>query len=388
MGLGLLAPLGLAALAALVVPILLHLVRRLELTRTEFAALRWIGARTRPERRLRLERPWLLLLRLALLAALALLLARPVWESAPTASGEGWILVAPGVTRAAARAAAEGLNGEWRWLAPGFPSFEQASPARVPLASLLREADARLPAGQPLRVIVPAEVAGVDGERPRLTRVIDWYVVPGRMAEGSDRPAGSWQLMVRHAPEATGALRYLRAVVAAFNADEPGCCSLDIAPLDAPIPAGARRLAWLGPQTAALQEWIEHGGVALVSAAGGSSGEPLWRDAAGRVLARSIPRGQGRVIALGGALAPSDLPLLLDADFPQRLRAAFDGPALPPDRATAAQARPTTGDAVMRAASPDPARLRPLDPWLAMLAALLFLAERLVATRRRAESGS
>jgi hypothetical protein len=237
-------------------------------------------------------------------------------------------------------------------------------------------------------VIVPAEVAGVDGERPRLTRAIDWRVVPGRMAKASDPPPGSWQLVVRHAPAATGALPYLRAAIAAFNVDAPGCCSLDIAPLDVPIPVDARRLAWLGPPTAALDAWIERGGVALVSAADGASGEPLWRDAAGRALARSITRGQGRKIALRGTLTPSDLPLLLDADFPRRLRATFDGPPLPPTRAPAAQARPTTGDAAMSTASADPARWRPLEPWLAMLAALLFLAERLVATRRRRGAGS
>ena len=60
----LLAPLGLAALAALALPLLIHLIRRLELTATEFAALRWISKRVTPRRRLRFERPWLLLLRL------------------------------------------------------------------------------------------------------------------------------------------------------------------------------------------------------------------------------------------------------------------------------------------------------------------------------------
>src|SRR5690606_3770281 len=77
MSLALLAPLGLFALAALALPILVHLVRRIELHATEFAALRWISARVPPRRRIRFERPWLLLLRLLLVALLALLLARP-----------------------------------------------------------------------------------------------------------------------------------------------------------------------------------------------------------------------------------------------------------------------------------------------------------------------
>ena len=80
MSFALLAPVGLAALAACALPILIHLVRRLQLERTEFAALRWIGAESPPRRRIRFERPWLLLVRLLLLVALALLLARPVLE--------------------------------------------------------------------------------------------------------------------------------------------------------------------------------------------------------------------------------------------------------------------------------------------------------------------
>ena len=50
MSIALLAPLGLVALVALVLPILIHLVRRIELTTTEFAALRWIAQRMQPRR--------------------------------------------------------------------------------------------------------------------------------------------------------------------------------------------------------------------------------------------------------------------------------------------------------------------------------------------------
>ena len=101
MSFALLAPLGLAALAALVVPIVIHLVRRLELRTTEFAALRCISERIRPRRRLRFERPWLLLLRLALLALLALLLAKPVLREPPGLAASR-VLVAPAGSAASA----------------------------------------------------------------------------------------------------------------------------------------------------------------------------------------------------------------------------------------------------------------------------------------------
>jgi len=165
MSIALLAPLGLVALVALVLPILIHLVRRIELTTTEFAALRWIAQRMQPRRRVRFERPWLLLLRLALLAALALLLARPVHDVA-TAAAQARVFAAPGADLAVARAAIASPSADWRWLAPGFPRIgDAATPSAVPLASLLREADAGLPVGARLVVVVPEQVAGLDGER-------------------------------------------------------------------------------------------------------------------------------------------------------------------------------------------------------------------------------
>ena len=199
MSLALLAPLGLAALAALVVPIVIHLVRRLELRTTEFAALRWISERIRPRRRLRFERPWLLLLRLALLALLAVLLARPVLTQPPSAQASR-VLVAPGSDLAAARAAVTSSGADWRWLAPGFPSIETPAPTgSVPVASLLREADAALPASATLAVVVPEQLAGLDGERPILAHAVGWHVVPGRMTSHDATPPNTkYEIAVRN----------------------------------------------------------------------------------------------------------------------------------------------------------------------------------------------
>ncbi|PBS16923.1 hypothetical protein CMZ81_01460, partial [Lysobacteraceae bacterium NML93-0793] len=78
MSVGLLAPLGLAALAAWLLPLLLHLARRDATRPTPFAALRFLREKPRPRRRLRFDDWPLLLVRLALLALLALWLAWPV----------------------------------------------------------------------------------------------------------------------------------------------------------------------------------------------------------------------------------------------------------------------------------------------------------------------
>ena len=59
------------------------------------------------------------------------------------------------------------------------------------------------------------------------------------------------------------------------------------------------------------------------------------------------------------------MPALLDADFPHRLRALFDGPADTPTRVLATDYAPTRGGATYPVAPSD------LQPWLALLIALL-----------------
>ncbi|AMY09811.1 hypothetical protein LuPra_03037 [Luteitalea pratensis] len=75
---GFLAPIFLAGLAAVAVPIVLHLFRREIAPPVPFTAVRFLQKRTieRQERR-KIQDPWLLLLRIAALALLALAFARP-----------------------------------------------------------------------------------------------------------------------------------------------------------------------------------------------------------------------------------------------------------------------------------------------------------------------
>ena len=385
MSIVLLAPLGLAALVALALPVLIHLVRRLELITTEFAALRWIGERLRPQRRLRFERPWLLLLRLVLLALLALLLARPVWQG-DALSARPWVVIVPGVALADARAAAGSVDAEWHWLAPQFPHADEAVAATgIQFTSLLRELDAELPAGTALTVVVPEQLAGLDGERARLSRSVDWRIVPRRMAEAASSSADRIRIAVRYTRESEASLRYMRAAIAAWNQGEPGRYELDAQPADMPIAEATNWLVWLAPPAPALTRWLEQGGAALVANDADANGQPLWRDAAGRVLASIAFDGGGHRIALHGSLMPTDLPLLLDAEFPDRLRAAFGGAAPAPTRAQAAVVHPRVEAGMTAASARSPASARPLDAWLALLIAGLYLLERFVATRQRAE---
>lgn len=383
MSLGLLFPLGLAALAALLLPLLIHLVRREEQRPTDFAALRWLSARVKPRAKLRFDDLLLLALRLLLVAALALLLARPVLYGG--AGDAPWLLVAPGADPAAAPALPE--NTERRWLAPGFPALDTPRPeTTASVSSLLRQLDADLPAATPVTVLVPAVVVA-DGARPRLARVVDWRVAPLADAPAPTPPAEAddFVFAVRHAPEYEPALRYLRAAARAWRNDEASP-DADVAGTEAALATGTNRLVWLAPGElpATVREWIGAGGQALIDTQTAwplpEAGVVVWRDDEGHALARSAVLGRGRVTQLQQALAPASLPALLEADFPQRLRDLLDGPPTPPRLADAAHHAPVPGGPSF------PESPRELDTPLLWLILALFALERWFATRVRPEA--
>lgn len=454
---GLLLPAGLFALAALALPLLLHLARREEQRPVDFAALRWLSARVRPRRRLRFEERLLLALRLLLVALLALLLARPVL---PLEGGDAaWIVAAPGVAAEALRDARhvgdgvavtadagrdgtgtgtgnadsvgdgrhDGMAIVRRWLAPGFPVLDQA-PAPVSASatiSLLRELDMRMPADTPLVVLVPPVLDGVDAERPRLSRPVQWRVASaGKAAAAGDIGGGTAgtaddadsyssaltpTIIIRDAGNGASA-RYLRAASAAWQeprhgarrddagddsghgsssdhgsdtgdaaVGEPGEVRAAMAPTDLEVHA------WLaaGELPAEAIAWIEAGGTALLAhdtrLAALDRAATLWHDDQGRPLLRGTALGSGHVLQWTRALEPGAMPVLLEADFPHRLRAALQPPP-PPARVLAAEHAPLTGSV-----GPWPQGLRELSPWLALAIALLVLLERWFASGPRRE---
>jgi hypothetical protein len=398
MSLALLLPAGLAALAALLLPLLIHLARRSEQRVTDFAALRWLAPKARPRRKRRFDERLLLCVRLLLLAAIALLLARPVLFGRPDATP--WIVAAPGVPASAIRDLAGDDDGgaRLRWLAPGFPGLDRPPPSKAaPIASLLRQLDTTVPAGAPLTVLVPPVLDGADAQRPVLGRRVDWRVVAATEGEAADKAdpgkasassaTSSPRLVVRHAPDAPG-IRYLRAAGIAWQTGEKtghDDASTDIAEVAQPLPQGATSLAWLapGPLPGAIRDWIRAGGHALLSkdaqAPELAQAAMLWRDEEGEPLARGAAFGRGRIMQLTRPLAPSAMPQLLGADFPRRLRTLFDDPPPAPARVDAREYAPTTG------APPRPESPRPLSPWLVALVAALFALERWLASGPRRE---
>jgi Aerotolerance regulator N-terminal len=372
----LLVPIGLAALAAVIVPLLIHLRRRTEEVPVDFAALRWLDPLPRPRSKLRFDELLLLALRILLIALLALLLARPAvlgWEDkAPR------FLAAPGIDPAAARKLA-GPDAEIRWIAPGFPEVGESKPAPpAQISSLIRQFDAELPPDAALTIFVPPVLSGVDAEPLRLTRKVDWRVVEGTAGAEDADPVPSPILAVRYAEGQGAPVRYLRAAAEAWS-DTPrfeATTGSDVPPRD-------HVLVWLipGPVTQSVTDWVNAGGTALLAdkaeVAMPAASQALWRDTMGRTLVEGGPLGSGRLLRFTQPLVPAAMPDLLAPDFAARLRDLVIAPAPPPARVNAAAFKPNTG------AAPYALPPRELSAWLAVLIALVFLAERLLATRRR-----
>ncbi|WP_298160845.1 BatA domain-containing protein [Brevundimonas sp.] len=373
----LILPAALAALLALAIPVVIHIARRTESRTIDFAALRWLDAAPKPRRSLRIDERLLLASRLLLLALIALWLAAPVlWNAADR---RPVVAVAPGADAQTIAAATE-AGDRVVWLAPGFPETGGMAPAASgDLVSLIRQLDAELPSGAPVKLVVPATLEGIDAERPKLSRRVEWAVgaeAPGRPIASPAPPA----LTVRYAPEAEDAVRYFRAAATAWTVAE---VDPDFAaePIDRPVPNGAGHLVWLaaGPVPAPVEAWVRNGGVILTAleARIPVEGEtvPVWRGTAGEPLAVAGRLGRGRVIRLTRALEPAAIPQLVEPGFPDAL-ATMLAPRPAPARVAAVDHPPLTGAAPFDQPALD------LRPWLALLIALTFAVERWLATRR------
>ncbi|MDR0183873.1 BatA domain-containing protein [Lysobacter arvi] len=382
MSLAFLIPGALAALVAIVLPLLIHLARRSEQRPTPFAALRWLRQKPKPRHRIRFDEWPLLIVRLLLVALLALLLARPVLHGGEAHAP--YVAVAPGLDLAPLRAGIPAADARWHWLAPGFPSVDETPGAsNASLPSLLRELDANLPEDVALTVFIPARIDGADGRRIVLSREVDWRIVPAAVpAAAAQTAAATPALVVRYAPDRASAARYLRAATLAWQSTAANA-KVDAASTGDPLPTGAKHVAWIarGEVPPPIRDWARNGGTLLLDADASldatSAWAPLWRDDAGTALIEGAAYGRGRVLRFTRALVPQAMPQLLDATFPLHLRDALAPATAPPSRVAAAEFAPTAGGPTF------PIAPRDLQPWLALLIALLFLLERWLATSSR-----
>lgn len=372
----LLAPLGLAALAALIVPLLVHLWRRTEDVPVDFAAMRWLAALPRPKQRIRFDEWLLLALRLLLVAMLALLLARPAVQGWEDDSPQ--FIVVPGVAPTAARKFA-GPEADIRWIAPGFPDIEAAAPTSpVQTSSLIRQFDAELPPGAALTILLPRVLDGVDAERLRLSRPVSWRIVEGDGEGHIPATPSSPILSVRYSEGQATSVKYFRAAAAAWS-DTPRFT----ATTGSSLPPRDNVLVWLtpGPLPRAVSDWVSGGGTAVLGSttevAMPAVSKALWSDAMGRPLVEGGPLGAGCLLRFTQPLVPAQMPELLAPDFAATLRDLVSPSTPPPARVSATAFVPEKG------AAPYDLPPRELSSWLGVLIALIFLAERWLATRRR-----
>lgn len=185
----LLSPLALVALVSLAIPAALHLWRPPAKTIRVGTLQYFTGPGVRRLNKLRWRERLLLAVRLLLLTLLVLLLAQPIWKSGPHTSPQRWALLERGVA----------LQGEelkrWRELdsadfqprelAHGFRKLGStevrsgAKAAEVDVWSLLREVDARLPAGSKVAVFSAGRFVDLRGERPTMRNCeVEWVDVP------------------------------------------------------------------------------------------------------------------------------------------------------------------------------------------------------------------
>ena len=369
----LLFPAALGAVVTLALPLAIHLSRRSELRRIDFAALRWLSARPRPRTRLRFDERLLLAVRLLLLALIALWLARPAVEGATDETP--WVAVVPGASNAVVPPGAHCV-----WLAPGFPSLDRPAPGGpIAVSSLLRQLDAELPRGVRLTVVVPPEITA-DAERLHLSRAVVWRIVGGFMSSRRPTAAPPNGLIIRYAGGREDAARYVRLAAAAWQA--PGHApDIDIAPASQPLPQTNWPLVWLVPESvpAALLDRVQHGDTILLDVAATTdiAMDTAWADAVGKPLVMSAALGRGRILRLQRRLGSRAMPELLEPDFAARLASLLAQPSPAPTRVAARNVAPTADGPAYTPPAQD------LRPWLALLIAAVFFVERLLASGRR-----
>jgi len=227
-------PSALLALLGLLVPLAIHLWNRRPGREVAVGSLRWLAAgANRRLRNLRLEQVWLLLLRAALLAALAVVLAGPQWKE-PLA-GRGQVLVSPaladGTSLAAVRPTLDSLRRRGyalRWLAAGLPAITGAEwqadslgrsklPGKSPADNLswarIQQAADSFP-GQPLYAVTPTALRAFGGPHPALPASLTWQVIPTRTAttwlQAAAATGDSLRLLLGHSDEKQTTFQLLR----------------------------------------------------------------------------------------------------------------------------------------------------------------------------------
>ncbi len=354
-------PPGLVALATLLVPILIHLARRRARRAVLVGTLRHLPHAAAPQRsRARIVEPWLLAVRMLILALLVLVVAKAFSRAAPPMTSPRSLLVLP------ARLPDDSL----RRLLPAGDSLLGAGLEvhRLPMADLwseLAELDAGLPDGSSMAVATPL-VLPMAGARPALRSAITLHRFEGphRTAEAK----APRTLHVRIAEDASTRIAARRHAAAFRAVAELRGDSLALG--GAPVRDGW--IVWLpdsAPPPDVLAD-VRAGATLLRAAADDSS---TFAD-------RSIeaePAGRGRILIVPAIGNPA-----VDAAFPELIARIW------PDPASLAPVEPTVRRISTGQLLPAPGSVPPheaprtsLGRILLGIAFALFLLERWLAHR-------
>ena len=355
----------------------------------------------------RIQDPWLLLLRCAVLAALVLALARPYWAARDPA-GPTWALVADDVADRATLA----------------DSLQQAGLVVQPLdpANLwmaLREADRSAPPGTRFLVFAPNLLRDFRGTRPVIGSAVVWHSRPpaDTGARIPVQPAGARVVALYADPgrredaryvtaalRAVGLVTGVRAIVAWHRPDEPGEAARDAdwafwlsdraVPTaikrrvqegltlvsDAGTDPTARRRTRIVLAEQPSDAWLERRSAAAVG------GAPVWSDGAGSPLLTVAREGRGLHYRFHSRFAPAWSDFVLRPSFPEAMARLWIGPDSIGERGddrriALSQLLPETARAPRPPASTVPRRSLFLPAW--MLAVMLFLFERRLAAHPR-----
>ena len=434
-----LSPLWLAALAALVIPLVIHLRRQRIGRRIQVGSVRHLAGAALPRRRrLRVRDPWLLALRCAILALVVLALAGPAIRR--TERPSSWVLVAPSLLGDSVILRSDPLldslrraGSAVRVLAPGFPAADLRRPViarsdtSVDLWSLLGAADQVLPFGSSILAVVPAELSLARGRRPAVaTRVTirearrpaadtvaieaSWVrhdsvfrvvghgyrggmrrrieFAPPSAADSSLPSLDSMRVRIAAGPGRADDAGYLRAAFGAASDLLGASLSIEVAP---PAAVRAERVAtadwtaWLdtSPPPAFVGPILADAGPAEPRSSDGATGTPA-ADAFGRPLL--TPFG-GAGYRFTGRFNPRFGDLVLRDAFPDLIARLWSAATLGLGASRSGELRSISLsqlEPTRRAGQAGSSALRSLRTLLLAAAACLFLLERWLAHRRRA----
>lgn len=189
----LLYPIGLLALTAILVPIIIHLWRIKQGKTLKVGSISLMGESAASNAKSFVISDWLLLLlRCLLLTILAFLLAQPFLKGEPLSKQGGWILVEQQNLKTTYQNHRKTIDSllnkgfEFRQLGLGFKSLSLKDTANaitdslpsLSYTSLLKQANHQLPNQYPLWIFAPKTAPGFEEELPKLHLQIHWQTPP------------------------------------------------------------------------------------------------------------------------------------------------------------------------------------------------------------------